>query len=515
METVWKYINDLVGKGLGFKVIAEFLYYSAIHIIPLALPLAILLSTIMTFGNLGERYELVAVKAAGISLIKAMRPLFVFSIFLSLGAFYVANNVIPKVNLNWGALMYDIMSKKPGVNIVENVFYTGIDGYAIKVGKKHQDKATLEDVLIYADNKQQGTMASPTIIMAKYGKMYTTPDDKFMLFELFEGKRYNEMTEDADYYKTYPHNVLQFETYKMKFDLSDMQFTRSDKDLFKEDYRMLNIRQLRIKEDSLKKELEKTKNNMVKYISPYYQLAPDSLVVDSWSLDSRKEFLKQKKSKNITLDTLKSETVSVHNQDTTHKDSTKKPNETVAKTYQGKNNEMPEEASVETIDLDPGYPQEPIEQKSVTRVINNNKNVRNILSSSATDLKYARKTLSRYIAEKHKKFTLAFSCIILFFVGAPLGAMIRKGGFGLPFVVSILIFIIYFVINVVGEKMIRDETLSPFIGMWLSSFIFFPIAILLTYKASTDSPIFDMEAYQKFLKRIKSIFVKPKSVTVK
>lgn len=254
---------------------------------------------------------------------------------------------------------------------------------------------------------------------------------------------------------------------------------------------------------------------MVKYISPYYQLAPDSIVVDSWTLDTRKEFLKQKKSKNITPDTLKSDTTTLLAQDTTRKDSSKKSNEIVVDTYQGKNNEIPEEASVETIDLDPGYVQDPIEQRSVARVISNNKNIKDILSSSATELKYARKTLSRYIAEKHKKFTLAFSCIILFFVGAPLGAMIRKGGFGLPFVVSILIFIVYFVINVVGEKMIRDESLSPFIGMWLSSFIFFPIAILLTYKASTDSPLFDVEAYQKFFKRIKTIFQKQKSAAIK
>lgn len=493
METVWKYINDLVGKGLELTVILEFFFYSAIHLIPMALPLAILLSTIMTFGNLGERYELVAVKSAGISLIKAMRPLFVFAILLSIAAFFTTNNVIPKANLNWGALLYDILSKKPSVNIVENVFFTGIDGYAIKVGKKHKDKIGIEDVLIYAQSAKKTEFGNQTVVMAQSGKMYITPDSRYMMLELYDGKRYSEMVDDPEYYQKYQHNIMQFDSYKMSFDLSDMQFSRSDKELFKDDYRMLNVKELIVKEDSLSKLLERNESNMVKYIMPYYHLSPDSILVDNWDLEKRKSYLKSKKTTEVAQEDTTLNTVYVPDF---------RNNQKIVQEERLKN------TTVEMSVPDQKFEVENIDERSIARIERNQSNIKDIISSSSTEIKYNRKTLARFIAERYKKYTLALSCIILFFVGAPLGALIRKGGFGLPFVVSILIFIVYYVTNVVGEKMIREDTVTPFVGMWMSTFIFLPLAVFLTYKASTDSPIFDAEFYQKISKYFQKVLRK-------
>jgi lipopolysaccharide export system permease protein len=242
MQTVWKYLEDLVGKGLELPVILEFLFYFAIHLIPMALPLAILLSSIMVFGNLAERYELVAIKSAGVSLLRAMRPMFVISILLACAAFYTANNLIPKANLSWGALLYDVTQKKPAMNIVDNVFFKDIEGYSIRVGKKHEDNQTIEDIIIYVDDIRNS--GNNNILIAKKGKMIITDDKQFMTLFLEDGRRYQELVKDPDYKKTMPHNTMEFSTYNLTIDLSELAFNRTDKDRFSEDHRMMNIEKL-------------------------------------------------------------------------------------------------------------------------------------------------------------------------------------------------------------------------------------------------------------------------------
>ncbi|MFY0643146.1 MAG: LptF/LptG family permease [Bacteroidia bacterium] len=468
MQTLWKYLEDLVGKGLGVSVIMEFIFYFAIHLIPLALPLAILLSSIMTFGNLGERYELVAVKSAGISLLRAMRPLFVFSILLAISAFYTSNYLIPKANLSWGALLYDVTNKKPALNITDNVFYKDIDGYAIRVGKKHSDGQTIEDILIYVYERRK--KGNNNILVAEKGKMYITEDERFMMLELSNGIRYQEVVEDKAYKERMQHNTMKFKEYEMAIDLSELQFSRTKKELFKEDHRMLNVYELDTKIDSLEEIITKKGSNLSRYLEPYFNIPTDSIQVESDDVDAR-------------IDELMARAKTKRKQ--THKDTSARRLVNLSMTS----------PTVTKKALD----REQLLEKAIQSV----QNMSRISRNNRVDSKDNHELKAKYQAEWHKKYTLAVSCILLFFVGAPLGAIIRKGGFGLPLVISILIFILYYIINVFGEKLVKQGELSAFNGMWLSTIILFPFAIFLTYKASTDSKLFDADSYQRIFKFFK------------
>lgn len=472
MQTLWKYLEDLVGKGLGFTVIFEFIFYFAIHLIPLALPLAILLSSIMTFGNLGERYELVAMKSAGISLLKAMRPMFIISVIFAIAAFYTANNFIPKANLSWGALLYDVMNKKPAVNIEDNVFYKDIDGYAIRVGKKHKDNETIEDVLIYVDSKSK--KGNNNIILAERGKMFISKDERYMMLILNNGTRYQELVDDKDYRKTMPHNKMHFDEYKMAIDLGELQFNRTKKELFKEDHRMLNIAELDIRIDSLTGVIARKNGNLYKYLEPYFPIPPDSLEVSSSDIEQRMEDLKKMRAAELKR----------AKQDTT------KPKVDMSKGFVAKIKNEQERRTPQGLD----------DEAVLDRAIQQTNNIKRISANSIMDTKSNTELRAKYLVEWHRKYTLAVSCILLFFIGAPLGAIIRKGGFGLPLVVSILLFIVYYVINMFGEKLVRQSQVDAFTGMWLSTFILFPLAIFLTYKASTDSKLFDADFYNRIVR---------------
>ena len=467
MQTIWKYLEDLVGKGLEVSVIFEFIFYFAIHLIPMALPLAILLSSIMVFGNLAERYELVAIKSAGVSLLKAMRPMFFISIILAISAFFVSNNLIPKANLSWGALLYDVMQKKPAMNIVDNVFFKNIEGYQIRVGKKHDDNQTIEDILIYVNtNKKDG---NNNILIAERGKMTISDDNQFMTLYLENGKRYQELVNDPNYKKSMPHNTMAFDTYHLTIDLSELAFSRTDKERFSEDHRMMNISQLDIRIDSLNRFIAKKNNALFDYIQPYFLEASDTINIQDTSISDRLAYLISRKKISNTKPLVNKDFVSNEVTSLTPNTSSKKI-QTLQKVM-----------SMEDI---------------IERAAQNTNNVKRISSNNINDLSAQKELRAKYAVEWHRKFTLEVSCILLFFIGAPLGAIIKKGGFGLPLVISILLFILYYVVTIFGEKLIKQGVLPPIIGMWMALGLFFPLAIFLTYKASRDSQLFNIDFYK-------------------
>lgn len=479
MQTIWKYLEDLVGKGLEISVIFEFIFYFAIHLIPMALPLAILLSSIMVFGNMAERYELVAIKSAGVSLLRAMRPMFVISILMSVGAFYTANDLIPKANLSWGALLYDVTQKKPAMNIVDNVFFKDIDGYSIRVGKKHDDNQSIEDVIIYVDDRKN--TGNNNILIAKRGKMTVSDDKQFMTLYLEEGKRYQELVNDPNYKKTRPHNTMEFETYNLTIDLSELAFNRTDKERFSEDQRMMNVDELSIRIDSLTRYITKRQKNLHNYIEPYFHSASDTLEVTENSVEERlAALLKQiETSRKIIKEVKMEEAVSAPGNSKSSLLSRTKP--------------VPSEIDTATRTLN---------EETIEKALQNVSNVKRISSNNIEDSSSQRELRAKYLVEWHRKFTLAISCILLFFIGAPLGAIIKKGGFGLPLVVSLLLFILYYVLGIFGEKLVKQGALEPVIGMWLGLIVFFPLAIFLTYKSSRDSQLFDADAYKRIIKML-------------
>ncbi len=442
MQFLWRYIDDLVGKGLEWYVITELLFYASSTFVPLALPLAILLSSLMTFGNLGEHYELVAMKAAGISLRKIMMPLIVLSVIVSLIAFYFSNNVLPIANLKFKSLLYDIRQQKLALDIKEGIFYTDLDGFVIRVEKKDKDNNNMiRDIMIYDHRQKKG---NTNLTVADSGRMELTPDGMNLIFTLYNGYNYQEKTDQRGYKKTNPYQRTKFREELRKFNLMDFELSRTNEDLFKSNYSMLNLRQLKKAEDSLMTQLNKRKEKI--------------------SVSMKKNFYFFNR-----IDSAKQATFSTDKLYTTNL-------------------------------LESKIKQEKI--KIIDEATNRCRRVRDNLSFNKKDFESRNKLIFKHQAEWHRKFTLSFACFVLFFIGAPLGAIIRKGGLGLPVVVSVLFFVLFHIISITGEKSVKSGVIDANIGMWIAPVVLLPLGIFLTYKATTDSPLLDADAWIKFFKKV-------------
>ncbi len=439
MQFLWKYVDDLVGKGLEWQMIGRLLFYASSTFVPMALPLAILLSSLMTFGNLGEHYELVAMKAAGISLKKIMLPLVILSIVISISAFYFSNNVLPGANLKFQSLLYDIRKQKLAFNIKEGIFYNGLNNYTIRIGKKDKDGIHIEDVMIYNHSKKMGNI---DVTIAKTGKMESTADGRYIIFTLYNGYSYQEKVDVKGYRISRPFQRTKFKEEYRRFDLKEFELNHTDDDLFKDHYLMLNMDQLKKSIDSLSNLISK---EQVKFSTAY--------------LKNHK--LYSKIDTTIKIDTLKPLKADfLSNFDNSEK------------------------------------------QKITDYAINSAQIARNNVKYH-TDLfiKKNEKIIKHWVVW-HKKFTLSFACFVLFFIGAPLGAIIRKGGLGLPVVISVLFFILFHITSITGEKYAKALVLDPAVGMWISSAVLLPIGIFLTYKATTDSPLLDTDAWRKIFRKL-------------
>lgn len=486
MQFLWKYIGDLVGKGLEWYIILEFIVYSIPYLIPRALPLAVLLSTIMVFGNLGERYELVAIKSAGISLVKAMRPMMYAMMIIAGIAFYSSNVLIPKANLSWGALFYDVTNKKPALNIQDGIFFTELRGFAIRVGHKHDDNQTLEDVLIYSKSGKSGVT---NVVIAQSGTMVMTPDKRFLKLTLHKGKRYEEMIESPNYSKTFPHNTMEFETYNMAIDMTELELKRSNPEMFKDNYEMLNLSEIVVRVDSFEVLIDQKTAFLREYLTSYFRIPQDSSVkqYDFSNLD-----------KNISYRTYLAASLDSLQTPVVPKNMPEDP--VVPKGKKGllKKKKTPSPTVVKTLEMN----------ELVQSANQSTRNLHRIVENASNDVRKMQERKRRYSTQWHKKFTLAFSCLLLLFIGAPIGAIIRKGGFGTPMIVAILLFILFFILQTVGEKLAREGVLEVWAGAWFAPMIFVPLAIFLTYKSNTESMLFDSEAYRKLFKKI-NIFQRP------
>lgn len=449
MQFLWKYIDDLMGKGLEISIILEMLFYVSAALIPLALPLAILFSSIMTFGNLSENNELTALKSAGQSLFKIMRPMLVFVILLSIGAFYFSNYILPIANLKWHSIYWDILDTKPQFMLKEGVFYKEIEGYHIKVDKKNDDESTLEGLVIYDFVSGQDRR----IIRAKTGQMLKSDNDDYLFLQLNQGVIYEKLTPgkismmNVDFQKSF------FEEAVLKFNMREFEMQQSNEDLYKQDFEMMNFIQLDEALDSLT-ELNDTldvkfarnlKNNLVilnKQFTPL-PLEPG---------DTTRPMSDQI----IQADTI---------------------------IYLD---------SISTADLGVCY----AEAANEVRMVKDQLYHQKILNG------HRQENLDEYRSAWHKKFTLSVAILVLFFIGAPLGAIIKKGGLGAPLVFAVIFFIIYYMLTIAGENMVESDVIAPWKGLWMSTFVLTPVGIFLTYKAANDSALFDRDAYKRGIARI-------------
>lgn len=452
MQFFWKYIDDLMGKGLSVSVILELLFYVSASLIPLALPLAILLSSIMTLGNLAENNELTALKSSGLSLYRILRPLTGIVVVIAISTFCFANYVIPVANLKWHSLIFDIQQTKISSILTPGTYSKELEGYAIKIDEGTDD--TFKGILIH-DHTDPAIIKS---VRAKEGNVYKSENGKFLFFELKDGYVAEELSPAAPNFtpdgkvhgspNTRPSRRSSFDQATYKIDLSGFILDRSDEDMFKDKHEMLNVFQINYTLDSIQKNASSILENFLKNLKadhPYF--ISKEFRLNSKMSDSDPQIAEIPDSIVVFNNISKGEKIAAIN-------------------------------------------------LAQSRIRNKAQN----LDGQQKFLETMEQDMNKYLIEFHRKFALTAAILILFFVGAPLGAIVRKGGFGAPVVIAALLFMIYFVLITIGDGLANSGVISPFLGMWFSSMVLAPVAVWLMYSAANDSPVFSKEAWKKIIR---------------
>ena len=459
MQFLWRYIDDMVGKGLGIPILAEMFMYAALFLVPMALPLAILLASLMTFGNLGERLELLAMKSAGVSLIRIMRPLIISISFVAVGAFFFQNNVMPVVQVKLYTLLYSMRQKSPELDIPEGTFYGEITGYNVYVKQKDNKTGLLKDLMIY-DFSNGFNNAS--VMVADSGRLKMSEDKKFLVLSLYNGESFANLKNQSSTGIKQTSVPYRRETFSSRDILIDFNanFSRTDESFMQNQYMGKNMKSLQQSIDSMSVRLDSIRSiNATNVFRTSYRK----------TLDKPEPVKKEEANKK---------------QDTEIKQ--KEIKKTVVMNY-------------DSLFL----AQNPSEKASLlSRAKSNIETQRGDYFFKAATLGDEGYNLRRHMTEWHNKFTVSFACLVFFFIGAPLGAIIRKGGLGVPVVLSVFLFIFYYIINNIGFKMARDGVWAAWQGMWLSSAVLAPLGIFLTYKAVKDSVILNADTYMNAFKAL-------------
>jgi lipopolysaccharide export system permease protein len=566
LQFFWLYIDDVVGKGIDGWTVGRLVIYLSATLVPLALPLAVLLSSIMTLGNLGETFELIAIKAAGISLLRFMRPLFFVSLGLTILAFYFNNNILPIANLKMNTLKYDIIVTKPAFDIKEGVFYDRIEGFVIKIGKKEKDDSTIRNVVIYEQTGGQ----TDNVIIADSGKMIVTPDKQSLMFVLKSGTRYQEQGNGAPGGSQLTR--MSFNTYKKVMDLSSFKMNKTDDSTFKHNYQMLTLSQLTRSIDSIEKINAGYIARESKDVSNYMKFAPllDSagarwaaaekdtsrsryLVAFNWAADSIRKAWTTAHHRRDSVDRAWAATKKTRDSiDQTHAKAqaamakstppskggtpasspghptgtapavvtaatpaTATPGATAAPDRP----QIPGGAAMNRLadakappaptfgDLVPDSMQVQVMDHAMTAL-----NSAKIALDQPTLLyKNEDENLRQHEIAWHEKITLAVAVMVMFLIGAPLGSIIRKGGIGLPLVFAVIFFVVFFLLNNFGKKFVKQDVLTPIGGMWMATYVLTPIGLFLTYKAMNDSQLFNKEFYFRISRGVRALIQKWRS----
>ena len=442
IQYIWLNIDDIVGKGLKWNIILELLGWYSVTIVPMSLPLSTLLASLMTMGNLGENNELLALKASGVSLNKILNPLYYTIVLVAVGSFFLSSEFAPYANLKVKTMLQRIRRTNPELSIPEDIFYNGIKGFSIRVNKKDPNTGALIGVMVYDHTQGEGNIS---VTIADTGYIQQTPDSRYILFRLINGTSYSEeLVKDQMDRVNYPFNRRSFSEQIMSFDMGQEE-ERSFEFIFKDQPIAQSLGTLNKSSDSLSRKKDREINKFREE-----------------KLDNTSAF-----KHSMTEDTIKRKTIDIGNIDSAYTAST---------------------ATQKLIFL----------AQAEAQAANSIGSWDNELRSIQKD----NRTLKKVDYERHRKFTLAFACIIFFFIGAPLGAIIRKGGLGLPVVISIFFFVFFWVLETICGKMVTSGSWAPFFGAWFSSFVFVPLALFLTYKANTDSQLFNPDAYKRFLNRL-------------
>ncbi len=420
------YFNDFIGKNLNGQVYVELFTYFTLNMMPMALPISLLLSSLMVFGGLGEHNELTAIKSAGISLLRVIFPVFVLVVFICIGSYFFNNHVLPFSNLKAYSLLYDIRTKKAALNIKEGSFYNGLPGYSVKVNKKESNNR-IKEVMIYDHQEGRGNVS---LIVADSGKMYTILGDRYLVLELFSGKNFSEGNQNSQ--KTTEFVVNEFAETKLYFSLSSFELTRTQIELFANNRIMRKLDELFEDKDSMKRDIVMVRNNMVPNLNSYFSY--------------------------------------LHKPDTMHG---------MAQAYTDSILTQIKVLSADQI------------EQVLAMTQNNARNIQSFSSGYFERVSFLNKEVNLYWVEIFRKFTQPLSCLVLFLIGAPVGAIIKKGGFGVPVIMSIVFFIIFYILSTTGEKWTKEAILSPAVGMLLAPVLLGLAGLFFLFKARNDSNLFD------------------------
>lgn len=455
MQFLWRYIDDLVGKGLSLDVVAELFGYAALTMVPTALPLAVLLASLMTFGNLGESFELTAMKAAGISLFRIMRPLIILMVTIAIGAFFFQNDVLPIAQTKMYTLLFSMRQKSPELEIPEKSFYDQIPGMNLYVEQKNLETGMLTDMIIYDVTRG---IDNARIILADSGKMSFTEDKSHLFLHLYNGELFENLNNNSLGVGRNSYLPFRRESFddKQVYIAFDANFNRMDESGMRSQYIGKNISELRVAIDSIQQQVDSLGNmfgNEIKtstYMGiPYYNDAQKAT-----EKVAEKKSTKSKIVRKIDVD-------SVFNA----------PSPSMARTYL---NQAMAKVKRQQMEFE-------------------------FKSALLTD---QQKLMRRHDIELERKFTLSLACLIFFFIGAPLGAIIKKGGLGTPLVISVALFVVYFIFDNIGLKMAKDGKTDVWLGVWLSSIILAPMGVFFTYKSIADSAVFDFDTYRRIVRRV-------------
>jgi len=448
MQFLWKYIDDIVGKGLEVSVILELIFYLSTSLIPMALPIAVLISSVMVMGNLGEHYELASIKSAGIPLLRVMLPLMFFTSLISVGSFLASDYLIPYSNLKFKSRLYDIRKQKPTFDLDTGVFNDDFGETVLRVSEKSEDGKELRKLMIYDHSENRGNVSQ---MQAERGEMYATTDKQFLVLKLYDGEQYQELkANNREKTDNYEHLHIRFKEWEKIFDMSEFDLNQTNSDLFKSHHSMLNISQLNKALDSLESRKSKRSQQLIKNTEPYFYISrrPDSVqqVVEAVRL--------QDTMPHLAVDTF----VELFNKD------------------------------------DRG--------RYFNRALTLARNVKNYAQTTINDLPKIDESIARHSIEWHRKFSMAYACFMFLFIGAPMGAIIRKGGFGWPMLVSIFFFVTFIMMMIMGEKSAKINAISAWLGMWLPCLVLTPIGLILTRQAMRDSKVLNIDTYLAPIRRL-------------
>lgn len=456
MQFTWRYVDELIGKGLSLDILGQFFWYMGITMVPQALPLAILLASLITFGNLGESFELLSMKAAGIPLVRIMRPIGIIALTMTGVSFYFQNSTSPEAQINLRTLLFSMKQQSPAVEIPEGIFYNGVPNINLFVQKKNAETGMLYQTIIY---KTDQGFDRAQIVLADSARLEMTSDKMHLKLDLWNGEQFeslessggNDMLRKAN--EPYDHESFKYKQFIIDF---DSNFNMMNKDMLSGMPSAKNMAQIEHSVDSLEHELDSIGHSYYAEATRFYYTRPTLTVKDSVGLHKKL----QAPEANLDFDEIVEHT----------------PKNTMNFA------EQTARSTIQSIKSD-------LEWKS------------NMVSEGD---RYIR----RHWIEWHQKITMSLACILFFLVGAPLGAIIRKGGLGLPTVISVIIFIIWYIINTSGMKMARDGSINLVLGMWASTAIITPFAAFITYKANHDSVVFNIDAYIHFFTRLLGIRTK-------